>query len=100
MKTQNRLTFKQVVTISDFLKTVVITEGDVSYYSGNWSDTSVASQHGVTERNVEYLREQVYPNFIKKDHKSDQQTDILKARVDALEARMTYLEQSLGVTSK
>lgn len=98
-----RLALTDRIRVHDFLKTVakVATDGYVDYQD-SWSDSAVARHLGVTSQNVWSIRTSTLGKLRHgpATRASKTSEDHTMNRIDALEARIAYLEKELGVTHK
>ena len=102
MARYHKMALTDRIKVHDFLKTVtkMSIEGYVEYQD-SWSDSAVARHLGCTGQNVWSVRTSTLGKLrpsngkvpkVPKDHENN--------RLDALEARIAYLEKELGVTHK
>lgn len=96
-KKAGRFNAVTVIKLHDFLKSSLLQSGQKFAYKSGMSDAKVAKILGVSEISVARHRKQLFGELVRpKVYKTEAKTKLVK-RVASLEARIEFLEKSLGL---
>lgn len=95
---RNFLSLNDRIAIHDLLKEVATKEGDFVVFKPGWDDNAIAQKLGVTTANVQSVRLSTLGlvRAFRKAPPSKSKSD-LGQKIAELEARISYLEDQLGL---
>lgn len=90
---RHRMTQKERFHVYEFLKKVLVIDGEFCDYIDKWTDQSVADHFSVSKYGVQYIRQEAFGKL--RLHEGSRDDKLKTNKISDLEKRITALENCL-----